>query len=356
MPNNHDFFDLSSPGYHANLVTVVLVVTALHLTFIGLGLFWETTPPPPKVRNKVLVQTVRLNPNQTSIAQNNPIEPPPIVKNEPIAEAPTPPMPISEPVKEEKPVLPPKPQPKSESKPEPAPPPKPKPVKPKSKPKPKTPPPPPPAKEAKKPVPPKTPPPVKKQVDIQTEKNKKAEEAEKKKAEEAEKKRQVEKAEAEKKKQKEREEEERKQQAFLATVAKTQEKLAKMSESRGKINAHSSVSIDSTAIPKELGELQIDALPMNEGRDWGAQELSYREKVASHLKKALRLPDFGAVAIKLTVTREGKVIKVETTQSENSKNKAYIEREVMLLQFPRFGQEFGGAKEQIFQFHLHNDA
>lgn len=352
--SNHFSTSDSFSQHQPHWMVAVLIAVALHVVLIGIAIFWEPTYKPPKTRNKVFVQTVQVSSNRPPAAQQvhaapspapKPAEVPPIVAEATIPLA-------AEPIREE----PLKPKPKPEAPP--VVPAKTPPPKVESPPKPKTVPAKPTPKEDKKPVPAKKPAPTPKVVEP-VKKEVKAEPEKSKKADEAEKKRQQEQAEAEKKRQKELEEAQKKQKEIdNAKIAKVQENLAKIGKSRENIASHSTISLDATALPKELGAMQIDALPVGDTgnpSDWGAQEISYREKVAGHLKKALKLPDFGAVTIKLTITREGKVVKVETTQSENSKNKAYVEREVMQLQFPRFGKEFPGSSEYTFQYHLHND-
>lgn len=199
------------------------------------------------------------------------------------------------------------------------------------------------------------------------------EEAEKKRQQEQvekEKKRQTAQAETEKKRQQERIEAEKKLQQEIAIaqeaakqreqvlLAKAKENLAKMGETRDKISSSSVISLDTTPL-KEVGNLQVDALPVgeigNEG-EWGTKEMSYSEEVAYRLKMALKLPDYGAVKIKLTLSRTGKVIKVETLHSESSKNKAYVENKILSLLFPSFGQRFQGVSQNTFVITLQNDS
>lgn len=212
-------------------------------------------------------------------------------------------------------------------------------------------------------------------------KSKQAEEAEKKRQQEqaekkrqqdvAEKKRQQEVAEMEKKRQQEIAEIERKRQQEIAVaqeaarqkeqalLTKAKENLAKMSETRDKISTSPSVSLNSTTIPKEIASLHVDALPLggSEGSgDWGTKEASYSDEIAYRLKMALKLPDYGAVKIKLILDRTGKVIKVEIMKSESNKNKAYVESKIPTLLFPSFGQKFQGQSQYTFEFLLQNDS
>ncbi len=418
----------SSPRYHSQLFTIVLIVIAIHLVLLGLGTFWNPAPPAPKPRSKIIVQTVRLKPFESAVVQmpastptvqpvaapmptlHSPIEPP---KIEPPA--------ISQPLKEET-----SPQPdislekeeafpiqevpikKEESQvvasmqeaapistptiPPPLPVFPPLPIKTENKPQPKAPSPKPMLQETPKTTN-KTSAPVKKPIEAakkppktEATKSKLKEEAEKKQQREqaeAEKKRQKERAEAEKKRQQEIAEAEKKRQQEIAEaekkrqqeiaaaqeaarqkeqalLAKAKETLAKMGETRDKMSSSSSsVNLEAAALPQELGVLQVDALPWGEtgsSGEWGTKEISYSDEVAYRLKMALRFPDYGAVKIKLTLDRTGRIVKVETVQSESSKNKAYVESKIPTLLFPSFGQRFQGVQQNTFVITLQNDS
>lgn len=333
---------LSSHKNQPSLILAALIVSALHLAMLGVGNFWDLTPPKPKERQKVVVQTITLQPTRTAPVEKrfSPPAPPPAAMPAPTqqiaaTEVPKPPkvekVIIEEPVVEkiqEKPI--------AQATPKPKPKPVPKPV----------------AKEIKKAAPIKKPvEPIKKAVKQEAPKVKPNLEAEKKKNQE--------KAEAEKKRQQEiAAAEEVVRQKEQALLSKAKETLAKMGETRDKMSSTPTTSIASTAIPKEIGSLQVDALPFDTGTgsDWGSKEVSYSGEVASRLKKALKLPDYGAVKIKLTLDRTGKVIKVETLSSESAKNKTYAESKIPTLLFPPFGQRFKDADQNTFVITLQNDS
>lgn len=344
----------SSSPLHA----IILWVIAMHLLLLGLGVFWNPAPPPPKARPKVMVQTVPLQPFQSPTVQKStpapaaiPVQTPSIPVSVPIESPPPEVTPLPAPTTPPASTLPPPPAKTEESKPKPETP-KPKPT-PKEKP-----------KTSPKPIAPvkKTSEPAKKSTKTEKAKSKPSEDTEKKRQkEQAEKKQQQEKAEAEKKRQQEiaavQEAAKQKEQTLLA---KAKENLAKMGETRDKISSSSSsVNLEATALPKELGSLQVDALPLTETgntSEWGTKEISYSDEVAYRLKMALKLPDYGAVKIKLTLDRTGKVIKVETIQSESKKNKTYVESKIPTLLFSSFGQRFQGVQQNTFVITLQNDS
>ncbi len=428
MSDHVDSFLSYSSRQKSLVFKIALFVIAIHLGGLGIGTFWNPSPPPPKPRSKVIVQTINLKPMIQSTTIENPSlsvnEPPPILANPPQEEFKTEPPLIAELLKED---IPPKVEPKQEepskiknpqkeepsnkaeelskekeeipSKSEEKPKPTPQPEKPaalessakKETPQPKT-----PVQEVKKPTPAKKVEPAKKTVepkntepkkkptkteaakpkaadDVEKKRQQEKTEAEKKRQKEqaeAEKKRQQEKVEAEKKRQQEAEAEKKRQQELAvaqeaarkreqALLNKAKENLAKMSETRDKIStSSSSLNLAATELPKEL-TLQVDALPIGEvggSGEWGTNEISYSGEVAARLKMALKLPDYGAVKIELTLDRSGKVIKVKTVHSESNKNKVYVESKVPALLFPSFGQRFQGESQKTFLLTLQNDS
>lgn len=160
--------------------------------------------------------------------------------------------------------------------------------------------------------------------------------------------------EAEKKKQKELTTAKLREKELLA---KAQENLEKMEKTRDKINSNSSVKLEKTLIPKSIESLQIDALPSGQSvsTELNTKEISYRDEVAYRLRLALRLPDYGTVKVKLIINNTGNVHQIQIMNSENQKNKEYIERTLPTLLFPSFGSRFDGASQYTFLITLNND-
>lgn len=390
---------LYSSKYTPSFSLIAFGVIVFHFLLLGIGNHWKPAQPAkPKPLSRVIVQTVKLSPHSHTV-QSTKRSPPPILEAPTsVALSPssvkTEEAKFSAPVKQEEMIIAKTevPAQKEEIKPikeiapiEPTSPPIPAPAKmetkgqtqPKPKPVPQT----PPKVEAKKTTPVKqTTEQTKKTDEIKKEEVKKREEAEKKKQQEkaeverkkqqekgeAEKK-QKEKAEAEKRRQQEIAEAEKKKQQEIAVaheaakqkMAKAKETLAKMGETRDKLTASPSVNLETTALPKELASLHVDALPFSDeggASTWGTKEASYSDEVAYRLKMNLKLPDYGAVKIRLTIDRAGKVLKVETLKSESNKNKTYVESKVPTLLFPSFGQKFQGVPQNTFVITLQNDS
>lgn len=374
---------LSSPSQNsAPLWIAIAIVCALHLLLLGVSTIWSSSSPPPKPRTKLIAHTVRLDsfaPSLSAPVVSAPIIPPttipeekPIVKEkiekqEPVALIPPVPETLPEPkapevppqVVENKPI--PQPTPPPAKKPEP--PKKQTPPKKAVDPKPATKPQETPVKAA---APAKKQPSKTEQVKGQEEKKEQQQKAEK------EKKQQEEKLAKEKKQQEEKLEKEAQRKKEIAAaekiakqkeealVAQARENLAKISQTRDKMNAVSSNSAvkEIAALPTTIGSLHIDALPVGETTapsSWGSKEMSYSDEVAFRLKNALKLPEYGSVKIKLVIDRTGKVVQFETIHSESSKNKTYIESKIRSLLFSHFGQRFPGVTETAFVITLKNE-
>jgi colicin import membrane protein len=139
-------------------------------------------------------------------------------------------------------------------------------------------------------------------------------------------------------------------------LAKARQSVAKLDETSNKIGTNKITKLDATDIPKQLENLQIDALPESgTSIQLSTNEVNYRDEVAYRIKQTLRLPDYGTVKIKLTLNRSGKVITVQIISSESIKNQQYAERTLQGLIFPPFGTRFGDADRYTFLITLNND-
>lgn len=379
----------------ASLFWIAIAVLIAHFLLVLLSFYSSSETVKPTSRQQVVVKTVQLNPQTKSLSPVNPMasqkagpvsdkpvtqqplpEPIPEVKTEPKKiEVPTEAPPVL-PIKAEEPIVVPEPEPLPPPTP-PPPPPKPEPEvikeqpptkppvatpkktetskpaekKPKVESKPKPDPKATPAKKTdSKPAKKANQAPVKKTAS-ETKKPK----TEPKKGPTAE---EIAAKEAEKVRQKEIAEAQVKQRELLA---KAKENLAKIGESRDKIGSGSFSnkisSLNDTTIPQQLGNLQIDALPVGTALsgELSAKEASYRDEIAMRLKIALSLPDYGAVKLKLILNRSGKVESVQILNSESHKNKQYVEKTVPSLIFPPFGNRFGDASQYSFVVTLNND-
>lgn len=321
-----------------------LIVIAIHLGAIAFGLYYSPAEPKLKKKGKVVVQTVQLNSEQrVQLTKPVPSRSLPEAgtkeQNERVVVAPE-----ASSAKPEAPTPPAKSEQKEVKKTE---------VK-KPAQKPEAPPalkktaaPAKPAVAAKPKAPAQ---PQKKQVDEKTEIVKKKQQE---KAEAEKKKQQQEKAEIEKVNRQKAEEEKVKQEQLAVALGA----LGKSKQSREQMHQQSDrTSLAKVADAKAIESLTIDVLadPGEKGDTWGVQEVNYRDQVGKTLKSELKLPEYGAVTMRLTLDPLGKVVKVEIVNSQSSKNRAYVEKNIPMLSFPPFGQQFKGELQCTFSFILKN--
>lgn len=373
----------SSEYKDRSFILILAIVIGVHGLLIGWMAIFQTfsKPLPPPAPKRLLVQTVSLSSPPTTIrtveapseiaAIEPPVEevPPPVGEPEeklieepvkevveapkeietplPVAEAPPPPMPKPSPPEPKKAATKPavkKPAPKPVA-PKPAPPKKPTPA-----PK-KTPPKPTPKPAPKKASPPKQPPKEVTKPKKEPEKPKVDKAAAEKAAQE---KKEAEKRAAEVLRQKEAEKQAQKarQQKLLSEA---QESIAKIGQSRDKSGPAKSSELSLTSLPVAISSLHIDDLPGTSTTAVSHGELSYRDELAGRLKLLLKLPEYGEVKVKLTLTRAGKVAKVVVVSAESTANKKHIEKTLPSLTFPGFGVNFNDAAEYTFVITLSNE-
>jgi len=126
-----------------------------------------------------------------------------------------------------------------------------------------------------------------------------------------------------------------------ALLEKAKESIAKLHQNKNK------KTTTGTKVPGKIEQLDIDTIS-NDG--------AYEAELAAKLRLFLRLPEFGAVTIKLTLEQSGKVIKVETIETKNENNKKYVEKTVPTLKLPSFGNSLGKAKQYTFLITLKNES
>lgn len=292
------------------LKNIIAAVCLAHLVLI-LWIFQtgEWTPPLKKPGSKLAVKTIRLNPPMQStgpIAPSKPVETPPkpIPAEQPLAmaEIPSKPQPKPEPpaiTEKAKPKLT-----KSAAKPTP-PKPMPQPAKPKAKE----------AAPAKK-APPK---PAPKKIESKVQEPNSGEQAAKAKQKE--------------------------------TLARAKEMVHQLES----IKTSAAKPLPTTFVPSAVADLQIDSLPNEPLQLTSLGESNYRDEIAAHLKYQLKLPEYGEVKLKLTLSRTGGVDKIEVTTSASTANKKYVEAALPKLKFPPFGKHFNQAAHYTFVISLNNE-
>jgi hypothetical protein len=67
-----------------------------------------------------------------------------------------------------------------------------------------------------------------------------------------------------------------------------------------------------------------------EGEDIADESL----RVAAYIRSWLKLPEFGKVTVRIKFNPEGKIVSLETINSESDRNQKYIEQNLCLLTLP----------------------
>lgn len=81
----------------------------------------------------------------------------------------------------------------------------------------------------------------------------------------------------------------------------------------------------------------------------------YEEVLIAHLRSHLQLPEFGEVKIKLTLSKNGSVIKLSVLNAESERNKKHLETHLYTIQFPPLDVLGIKKPEQTFVLTFCND-
>jgi hypothetical protein len=110
-----------------------------------------------------------------------------------------------------------------------------------------------------------------------------------------------------------------------------------------------------TVVPKTIDTLNIDAVAAAKGKRLSVDDESYQEVLIRKLKTSLVLPEYGAVKVSLTISRNGTVEDIVVLSAESTKNKKYVERSLPSFVFRPFGSSFQGQGNHAFLVVLSND-
>jgi hypothetical protein len=90
---------------------------------------------------------------------------------------------------------------------------------------------------------------------------------------------------------------------------------------------------------------QAGSLPLSP-----SEELSDYERIILYMHEVLHLPEFGEVKIELKIASNGRVDKLVVLKAESLKNKAYLEKNLPLLDFSYLNKADKKAETLIFTF------
>ena len=125
-------------------------------------------------------------------------------------------------------------------------------------------------------------------------------------------------------------------------IEELEEAFAKIEEKREKVYSSSKLDVPRLATPAQTE-------PIFSGGIGGFDEPSYQETLVAYLHQSLHLPEYGEVKIQLSLNKDGTVSKLTVLKSESSKNKVYLEKNLILLKFPRL------EKDETFVFTFCNE-
>lgn len=150
-------------------------------------------------------------------------------------------------------------------------------------------------------------------------------------------------------------EEKEAQEKKLKLISEAQERIAKIGKNRDKSLPQDTAASQVSAIPHAVTSLTIDELEPANGLKLSDKEQSYRDEIAGRLKLLLRLPQYGAVKVKMTLDKLGKVVNVTVLHAENQENKKHIEKTLPTLTFPSPGHQFGTSDTYTLTITLRNE-
>lgn len=139
-----------------------------------------------------------------------------------------------------------------------------------------------------------------------------------------------------------------------------QELLAKAKETIGKIGIkHDNLAKVSTANSptyKQIGSLTAESITVDGMKgEFSSGEATYVDVLVARLRSMLKLPEYGEVAIALTLNRSGKVEKLSVLNAESRRNRDYVEAQVPTIVFPNFDKQFAKESSYTFTITLSNE-
>ncbi|MBN4067263.1 hypothetical protein JYU14_04185 [Simkania negevensis] len=108
-------------------------------------------------------------------------------------------------------------------------------------------------------------------------------------------------------------------------------------------------------LPTTIQPAQTISAPLTQETPSANQHAGYQDELIQRLRLLLRLPEYGNVTVRLTLSRDGSVEQMEIVDAKSTQNKEYIAQKLPAVKFPGFGSHFGTAQQHIFTLTLSND-
>lgn len=87
----------------------------------------------------------------------------------------------------------------------------------------------------------------------------------------------------------------------------------------------------------------------------GQESITYEMAIASFLRQWLKLPEYGSVKVSLTLSPDGKVVKLRTLTSESELNRHFVEERIPRLIFPVAGNNLAKQSNKTLTLVLQNE-
>lgn len=126
-------------------------------------------------------------------------------------------------------------------------------------------------------------------------------------------------------------------------LKKLQQNLAKIEKAPSKTSSFTPLKA-----PKSIPKLQVEKIS-------GEGDALFATTLVDYLQKALDLPSFGKVRVALTLSREGRFIKMTILGSESDHNRLFLQNELKVLKYPKFTGSLAKEKEHTFVITFCND-
>lgn len=138
-------------------------------------------------------------------------------------------------------------------------------------------------------------------------------------------------------------------------LKKAQESIAKIEQRSDKVVASLKKDRSTGAsAPKKIPSLSSEVKEVK-GEELSDSESAYRDELVAHMKLFVQLPEYGSVELKLTLSSDGRVAKVEILNTESERNKTHVKNVLPSLSFPPFGKKFGNRSAYTFHLTLTNE-
>ncbi len=135
--------------------------------------------------------------------------------------------------------------------------------------------------------------------------------------------------------------------------------LESLNKSSSKSKALVAVASEQISTVSKVGALESEHLQTIscEGVEaYATKEALYVSELIRRLKLALKLPEYGEVRVKMTLSRSGSVTQLSVLKSSSSINKKLVEQKLKGLTFAAFGASFAKEESHTFTLILSNES